>query len=80
MQRLKEMRVSGGDHAAQAAGECGGDTAKAALLALVAACEPLATSPERQARVLARVLERRAPRRWLLFIRHAANLLVTNDG
>ncbi|HVV51755.1 MAG TPA: hypothetical protein VHO06_18955 [Polyangia bacterium] len=42
------------------------DSAAAALAAAVAAVEPLRVSPFRQAQVLARVLEGRRPRQWLL--------------
>jgi hypothetical protein len=56
VQRLKEMR---------GAWE-GREPAAAALIAAVAAVEPLRVSPYRQAQVLARVLEGRRPRQWLL--------------
>lgn len=56
MRRLKEMRGA----------LEGMDPAVAALIAVVAAVEPLRVSPYRQAQVLVRVLEGRRPRQWFL--------------
>lgn len=56
MRRLKEMRGA----------LEGMDSATAALVAVVAAVEPLPVSPSRQAQVLLRVLEGRRPRQWFL--------------
>lgn len=65
MRRLRELSAGAADEST--------DPAVTVLIGAVSAAEPLASSPERQARILARVLERRRPRRSLsrFFLRPA---------